>query len=91
MAHIYRATEGPSVFLQVKEPDGCVWTREFRVFKHDGPGYVWERQGQEWRQVCAGLTQTGSTLRCRAEALDRVIRQQYRAAVRANAAQEAQS
>jgi len=87
MAHIYRASEGPSVFLQVKLPDGCVWTREFRVFTHDGPGYVWERQGQDWRQVCTRLASTGSTLRCRADALDRVIRQQYRAAVRAADAQ----
>ena len=78
MATIYRAEDSGDVCLRVAADDGSARTRQFRVMRHDGPGYVWERQGQDWRQVCKGLGQTGDTLRCAAADLAQVIRREYR-------------
>jgi hypothetical protein len=78
MATIYRAEGSGDVCLRVADADGSVWVRQFRVMRHEGPGYVWEQQGQDWRQVYKGLGQTGDTLRCAAADLAQVIRREYR-------------
>ena len=66
----------PQVEIQV---DGVA--RVFRV--PDGGGYVRERVGSEWVQVCERLYHTGQALSCKPEALERIIEREARARARA--------
>lgn len=52
-------------------------------------GYVRERRGDDWKQVCEGLGHRGSTLTCTSrEALPELIRREYQAMRRAEQKQD---